>query len=116
MGLKTTNYFIKDLGLLLPEAYALIKDINVSGNYGQATFITQSSRENAEQVLDGGKMRALETTTIDFIVNRNENDRVTAYHKAKELIQETIVLPNGEFDTIWINGPFTGWEDDLIEE
>ena len=113
MGLKTTNYTVKKLGIKLPEAYAIVKDLTVRGQHGHATIAVQSSRENAEKVVTG-KMAALEEHRIDFTVNRDENDRATAYAKAKS--QKEVQRFNeerNELETVLVNEPFYGWIDDI---
>ena len=115
MGLKTTNYEVKKLGITLPEAYAIVKDLTVRGKSGYAIITVQSSRENAEKVVDG-TMAALEEHRIDFMVNRDENDRATAYAKAKS--QKEIKQFNEEtkkLETVMVNEPFYGWEDDIVK-
>ena len=114
MGLKTKNYEVKKLGITLPEAYAIVKDLTVRGKSGYAVIAVQSSRENAEKVVDG-TMSALEEHRIDFTVNRDENDRATAYAKAKS--QKEVTQFNEEtmkLETVTVNEPFYGWEDDIV--
>ena len=112
MGLKTTNYEVKKRGRILPEAYAIVKDLTVRGNKGYAIIAVQSSRENAEKVITG-EMLPEEEHRIDFTVNRDENDRATAYAKAKS--QKEVKQFNEEthkLETVTVNEPFYGWEDD----
>lgn len=115
MGLKTTNYEVKKLGITLPEAYAIVKDLTVRGDRGYAIIAVQSSRENAEKVVTG-EMSALEEHRIDFTVNRDENDRATAYAKAKsQREQYQFNDETQKFEMVMVNEPFYGWED-CIEE
>lgn len=116
MGLKTTNYEVKKLGITLPEAYAIVKDLTVRGKSGVAIIAVQSSRENCEKVVEG-KMQALEEVRIDFTVNRDANDRVTAYEKAKS--QQEGKRWNAEMkksEPVLINEPFYGWDNDIVAE
>ena len=46
MGLYKQNYESKKLGIVLPEAYALIKALHINGEYGRAIFEIQTSRDN----------------------------------------------------------------------
>ncbi len=46
MGLKTTNLKIEELGIELPEAYALVNDLDIHGTSGTATLNISTSREN----------------------------------------------------------------------
>ena len=115
MGLKTRNYEVKKLGIILPEAYAIVKDLTVKGTSGYAIIAVQSSRENAEKVVKG-TMQAVEEVRIDFSVERDSNDRATAYAKAKG--QRTVTQWNpekGEMESAVINEPFYGWENDIVE-
>ena len=114
MGLKTKNYEVKKLGITLPEAYAIVKDLTVRGKSGYAVIAVQSSRENAEKVVDG-TMSALEEHRIDFTVNRDENDRATAYAKAKGQREVTRFNEGtNRMETVTVNEPFYGWEDDIV--
>lgn len=116
MGLKTTNYEVKKLGITLPEAYAIVKDLEVRGTSGYAIIAVQSSRENAKKVVSG-QMQALEEKRVDFTVNRETNDRATAYALAK--IAKTTRRMNREtrqMETIVIDPMFSGWDDDIVVE
>lgn len=108
MALKTRNYEVKNLGITLPEAYAIIKNIRISGEYGTATIVIQQTRELALE------KAPLEVVEIGFAVNRNENPYITAYHEAKKDVEREIELPNGEMRTIKIKGQFADWEDDIV--
>ena len=77
MGLKTTYYELKDSGLIIPNAYALIRDIEIHGKSGVATIVIQQSRELAVN------KAPLETHKIYFEVDREKNPYETAYAKAK---------------------------------
>lgn len=112
MGLKKYNYELKNLGHTLPEAYALIKDIQIMGRIGHATIIIQSSRENAEKVIDGA-LQPYEIISVDFKVDRETNDRETVYNQVKGVTKQNKYIPSiGKFDTVEIKGPLYGWEDD----
>ena len=102
MGLKTRNYTIAENGLTLPEAYAVIRNLNVYGERGNAEFAIQASREKAIN------LAPLKTVHLEFTVNRNENPYVTAYNLAKSTRDLTI----GEH-TVTKKMPFYGWEDDV---
>lgn len=102
MGLKTTNYTIEENGLVLPEAYAYIRNLYVNGEQGDAEFVIQASREKAVNLV------ALKTVYIKFTVNRNESPFVTAYNHAKSVY----TLQKGD-KTITHTMPFHGWTDDI---
>lgn len=102
MGLKTKNYTIPALGLTLPEAYAIIKNIHIEGEHGNAELVVQASRENALN------LEPINRVYIPFRVNRNENPYKTAYAAAKGV---KIFHVRGK--TLEEPMPFNGWEDDV---
>lgn len=93
MGLKTTNYEVKSLGITVPTAYAIIRDMEIKGSKGKAELVIQASREAASE------KQPLEKIYVNFSVNRNENPYVTAYNAAKGEAAE---------------GALQGWVDDII--
>ena len=103
MGLKKANYEIKSLGITLPEAYAIIKDLTINGESARADFAVQASRENASN------LKPLEIKTLHFRVDRNTNPYETAYIESKKQVEEETA--NGK---VLKDGVFTGWEDDII--
>jgi hypothetical protein len=107
MGLKRKNYEVKNLGITLPEAYAIVKNVSVTRHNGYADIVIQSSRENAIN------LAPLETVKIKFRANVEENPFVLAYAKAKEKkLVETYDDETGEVITIEQPAIFDGWEDD----
>ena len=91
MGLKTTNYNIKNLGITIPNAYARIVSINSNMNgETSAIFEVQQERENI------GVINALERQYISLNIDKSVSAYEQAYIKAKEEI-------------------FTGWTDDIVE-
>ena len=91
MGLKTTNYEVKDLGITIPTAYARIVNIH-SDLEGEASVIfeVQQLRENI------GVKEALERKYLSMTIDKNLSSYAQAYTKAKEEI-------------------FIGWEDNIVE-
>lgn len=111
MGLKRSNYEVKNMGVTLPQAYAVIRKLNINDDYGTAELAVQANRELAFD------KDPYETVNIFFKVNRNENPYKTAYAKAKEKTLSTIVDPKTQEETIVESKmPFADWEDDLIIE
>lgn len=104
MGLKTTNYTIEENGLLLPEAYAYIRNLNVYGDRGTAEFVVQANRDKAVS------LAPLKTVYVEFEVNRNESPFVTAYNLAK-----SEVIERRGTHTVTRRMPFYGWTDDIVE-
>lgn len=103
MGFKKNNYHSEALGITLPEANAVIKNIYIEGDRGNAEFVIQASRENALN------LTPLERVYVPFTVNRNENPYKTAYEAAKGTRQ--VKTPYGK--TLEEPMPFNGWEDDV---
>ena len=120
MGLKTTNYTVKRTGQFLTNAYAMVKNLHVFGVSGYAEIIVQTSRENADKCLKG-QLDAIETKRIDFKVDRDANDRATAYEAAKQ--KKTRREQSGELDEngmpieveVVVDEQFFGWDDDIQE-
>lgn len=111
MGLKTTNYEIKDKAIKISEAYALIKNLKIYGEYGEADFVVQTNRNNCFD------KSPLEFVTIKFHLNRNENPLVTAYKKATEGSVYHVVDPVTRVEHELRQGmPFCGWETDIVDE
>lgn len=90
MGLKKQNYEVKELGLVMPEAYAQINDINcdLEGNCN-ASFKIQSTRNNMDK-------NALETIFVSCKIDKTLPIYEQMYNQAK-----------AEY--------FVDWEDDIIE-
>ena len=90
MGLKRTNYSIKDKGLTLDTAYAKIDVITVRGDKASAIIKIQQNREQATN------LEALETVVISCNVDKTKPLHEQMYVKAKEEV-------------------FKDWEDDIVE-
>jgi hypothetical protein len=93
MGLVTKNYNIENLGLEIPEAYAIIKYISVNRKKCIAEFAVQQTREKALN------SSPIQTEILEFDIVDEENPYTTAYTLAKEEGQ-----------------PFHGWKDDIVAE
>lgn len=108
MGLKTKNYTIKSMNnYILPEAYAFITKCHTEGHSGYAELGVFADRESA---MKGAK--PFETKRVDFIVDRNENDRATAYRVAKT----PLIVKDPEGKDVVVDARFEGWDDDITEE
>ena len=109
MGLKTTNHYVKELGITLPNAYALIKDIHVKNDWVTALFVIQSNRDSATV------LKPIETVTITFKFNRNQNPIEMAYNLAKSKIKDYVW--NEELqahEEKEVEMPLYGWMDDIL--
>ena len=132
MALKKTNYELKELGIVLPEAYAFIhriecdryaetvtKEMNGEVSFrqidmlkGVAEFYVQNApRENAMG------LKPFERHIVRFTCKASENPVAAAYieakgtHTIKEYNPETRVYEDVEKPNI-----FNGWEDDIVKE
>lgn len=108
MGLKTTNYKVEKLGVTLPNAYAMIKDLDIKGENATAIFTIQTSREHAV-----GK-QPIDTKKFTFKVRRNENPYETAYKLVKAQVKYAYKDWDGTPKEKITNGIFYGWEDDIV--
>ena len=131
MALKKTNYELKELGIVLPKAYAFIHRIEcdryaetvneeVNGEVsshqvdkfkGVAEFYVQNApRENAMG------LKPFERHVVHFTCNANENPVAAAYieakgtHTVKEYNPETHEYVDVEKPNL-----FNGWEDDIVQ-
>ena len=107
MGLKKTNYEVKDYGATLPEAYAVITKLEIEGEHGRAEFSVQASpRANCFN------LQSYERRIVDFkYTDRTKNPFDVAYLAAKEI--RTGKEFGREFE---YKMPFYGWEDDIVTE
>jgi hypothetical protein len=110
MGLKTTNYIVKDLGITLPTAYAKITEISLSpSDWVNATFIIQSDRENTS------KLKPIEVIKISFKWDRKTNIVETAYNLAKSKIKDyEYNEEKGVHEPYEKEMPLYGWQDDKV--
>ena len=97
MGLKKTNYEVKDYGVTLPEAYAVITKLEIEGDNGRAEFSVQASpRANCFN------LQSYERHFVNFkFTDRTKNPFET--RKGKEF--------GREFE---YKMPFWDWEDDIV--
>ena len=76
MGLKKENYEVKDLGITLPMAYAVVRKLDRYGDSGYAELWVHNSRENALN------KNYLERHSVSFIIKDGKNPYEAAYEKA----------------------------------
>ena len=111
MGLKTTNYVSKSMGITLPTAYAVIKDLVLNGNDCRAIFAVQANRENAKTY------KAIDKVEVRFTWDRKTDLAKMAYETAKtETRTVERVNEAGEVETVTENGTLYGWQDDIVED
>ena len=108
MGLQTTNYEVKKLGITLDTAYAVVHRLSVDGTHGHAEFYVQVDREKAFS------LEPIEKVSIGFDVERDKNPLEQAYEAAKA-VKTVKKWVGGEFINTEVEMPFYGWEDDIIE-
>ena len=91
MGLKTTNYEIKEFGITLPTAYARLTNININLS-GEAfgMFEIHQTREDIDT------NSPIERKNFNCAIDKDLPIHNQLYVKAKEDI-------------------FTDWEDDIVE-
>ena len=109
MGLKKSNFEITQLGITLPEAYAMVKDIEIHGEQAVAKIAVQQSRDFAVN------KKPIVEATIRFKVNRNENPYETVYKIAKGTRKQ--LVKNAETqkpEIVEVPMPFHDWEDDIV--
>ena len=76
MGLKKTNYEVKDLGITLPVAYAVVRKLDRHGYCGYAELWVHNSRENALN------KNYLERHSVSFKIVDGKNPYEAAYEEA----------------------------------
>ena len=108
MALKTNNYVSKSTGIMLPTAYALLKNLIIeSNNQVRAIFVVQTSRENASIY------NAIDKVELYFEWDRKANPVEVAYEKAKTQVIEKEDYVTG--NKVTEHGILYGWEDDIME-
>ena len=119
MGLKKENYEVRDLGIALPVAYAVVRKLDRHGDSGYAELWIHNSRQNAKE------KNFLERHSVSFTMKDGENPYEAAYkeattrhtHKERYTEKETI---NGEekeavkYREIEDLAILDGWEDDIF--
>ena len=93
MGLKTTNYEVKNFGITLSQAYARLSNINVDIN-GDA-FGVFEIHQTREDSLDAAKS-AIQREGFNCVIDKDLPLHKQVYEKAKEKL-------------------FIDWEDDIVE-
>ena len=130
MALKKTNYELKELGIVLPEAYAFVHRVEcdryaetvteeVNGDIsshqvdkfkGVAEFYVQNApRENAMG------LKPFERHIVHFTCNADENPVAAAYIEAKgtHIVEEYNSTTN-QYVEVEKPNIFNGWEDDIV--
>ena len=107
MGLKKTNYEVKDYGVTLPEAYAVITKLEIEGDNGRAEFSVQASPR-----VNCFNLQSYERHFVDFkFTDRTKNPFEAAYLAAKETRKGKKFGREFEYKM-----PFWDWEDDIVTE
>ena len=110
MGLKTENYVSKSTGIILPKAYAVLKNLVIeTDNRARAIFAVQTSRENAQNY------NALDKVEVRFTWDRKTDPAKQAYETAKT---ETRTFEKYDAQdnpyTVTEKGTLYGWENDFV--
>lgn len=98
MGLYKKNYEVKDLGITLPEAFAIVRKIDRQGDKGMAELWVHSSRENAKT------LQFLERKLVPFKCNDRDNPYEAAYTAAVTPEERTRYVSKTELVKEWVNG------------
>lgn len=111
MGLKTNNYVSKSMGIQLPFAYAVLRNLVIeANNQARAVFAIQTDRENAK------KYTPIDKVEVHFEWDRKTDPAKMAYEKAKTEVRE-VKKWNGETHeeyTAMEYGTLYGWQDDIV--
>lgn len=112
MGLKKQNAEFKDVGIVLTNAYAVVKNIRISGDGAVADFAINISRSNAMNC------SPIKELSVSFTVDRNKDIYKQAYEAAKRKIKRTEYVKDesGKIKPVIkeVNSFFTDWEDDIV--
>ena len=98
MGLYKKNYEVKDLGITLPEAFAIVRKIDRQGDKGMAELWVHSSRENAKT------LQFLERKLVPFKCNDGDNPYEAAYTAAVTPEERTRWIPEKIVKKIIVDG------------
>lgn len=98
MGLYKKNYEVKDLGITLPEAFAIIRKIDRQGDRGMAELWVHSSRENAKN------LQPIEKKLVPFLYNDGDNLYEVAYTAAVTPEERTRWIPEKTVKKIIVDG------------
>lgn len=114
MGLVKKDFVLKENGnFILPNAYAYITECYSGRKSGYAIIGIFADRESA---VNGAK--PFQSVRVDFILDRNENDRVTAYKQAKMpvFIDSVWNKETKQYENVYEPSIFADWQDDIVEE
>ena len=108
MGLKKNYYEVKEFGVVLPTAYAVVKSLSAYEDKIYATIVIQKDRESAFN-LSPYKTIEVEIHNVDR--NRNPYEAVYEYITGGDVYfdqraQMEIRIPRA----------LNGWEDDIVTE
>lgn len=112
MGLVKKDFVLKEHNNhVLNNAYAYIIECYSGRESGFATIGIFDNRESAKK---GAK--PFQTVRVDFIIDRNENDRATAYKQAKKpvFIENVWNKETKQYENLYEESIFADWEDDIV--
>lgn len=98
MGLYKKNYEVKDLGITLPQAFAIVRKIDRQGDKGMAELWVHNSRENAKT------LQFLERKLVPFKCNDGDNPYEAAYTAAVTPEERTRWIPEKIVKKIMVDG------------
>ena len=110
MGLYKKNYEVKDLGITLPEAFAIVRKIDKQGDKGMAELWVHSSREKAKT------LQFLERKLVPFKCNDRDNPYEAAYTAAVTPEERTRLIPEKIVKKIMVDGKEKEVEEATLKE
>lgn len=110
MGLYKKNYEVKDLGITLPEAFAIVRKIDRQGDKGMAELWVHSSRESAKT------LQFLERKLVPFKCNDGDNPYEAAYTAAVTPEERTRWIPEKIIKKIMVDGKEKEVEETTLKE
>lgn len=112
MGLIKKDFVLKEHNNhVLKNAYAYITECYSGRKSGYAIIGIFDSRESA---INGAK--PFQSVRVDFVLDRKENDRVTAYKQAKEpiFVDKVWNKETKQYDDKYEDSIFADWQDDIV--
>lgn len=112
MGMIKQNFKVKSMGnFVLPTAYAYITECHTIGKTGYAKIGIFADRESAVNCVN-----PFEVVRVDFVLDRNENDRATAYKTAKQpkYLGKEWDEETKTFEDKYTESIFADWQDDIV--
>ena len=109
MGLKISNYYVKDKGITLPTAYAVIGAVTMEENSGIAYMHIQSTRDNAL------RLKPIDIKPVAFKWDRKSDIAKCIYNACKTVKTVKVWDKNTcAYTTKVVDKQFSEWNDDIV--